>query len=985
MSFVSTPFFFYANQPTLGGDAADASSNAATSSLVMVQDSFVSADPSIDPGSIDEHTPSIVDEAVNFAQNGALIYSQGLWPKLQKTVGAAQVLENPRFANVLLLRMLKSIHWTEPDHVREFLHVRVCCFLILFFSLLFVPFLFVFMFYVVLLVLLQFSNNIFVFILQLVLGCGQKKTFVCDSRNGGPKPGGNWLKFRCEHCDTCRVVFYRETTRHLFVFSEKWSHLSHKVILYDDYDRFVGETDCVGIFQPPTKILLKLPSFVKLVDNPNAGSSFERRNMTSSKIISVLAAEGIFCTVDKVKKACQLISRQNLEMHCESLQNIIPWLEIMKEKNHGFNYFVDRDPPYFTLKRIVCVMPYTAAMVGSIYLQKVMGLDSAFIKDILMTSEKCTVEDGDGNEVKKAVFEGMKMILLSGKTCNNNMAILAFSLSFSENTEEVKCLLEKCLESNVRLRDKSLTIISDRSAAINAALETSLPEVYHALCPLHLERNLVSKGFRPFLSLYHKARNAVTEADFVKAMDSIKNHSPEMYQYLQNINGWEMYLFYRRNESTGNQLHGIHSDNLVEQVFSWILEARKLTPYWLMKWIITNILKHQNKCYQDLQKSTQVLNSSARKRFQDTLYLSQQYKVVLINNSLRDGVASVKFIVDGNSSSTSKEYIVNLGKRHCSCMLWQQTGVPCNHTTATLIEIMRTSKKTVAFTNYFSIECLLSTAKRMYIDVPSLVSYYLPGDDEVEMKIEGNAREGSDINLYTLNIPTIAVTEVTNLNKKRLASRGELSDPNGKRRLASSRLRKVIPCPACGKRLKCIRSHKIGYSVTCLKHASDNPHLVEQSKEYWRQPENRVLLELNNWGLSKEQVEFYLNKSTAAIIDKRIQDFSDHLMSLSEDDNNQHLSDVELENAQFLSEITVVGGGSSSCSTEESADMDVSTQDYKAGEKVVDDGEDYYEGYEDEFMLPEYAKCITSLDDVDPMVLKMHGKSSLSKEICIIA
>lgn len=720
---------------------------------------------------------------------------------------------------------------------------------------------------------------------------------------GLPHANGKYLRFKCCHCDSCYIVFYKDSNG-IYSYSDKWSTLQHfqlkqqpgkrqifvkgllfhnnnttttttsnnnkqeilaqliqsndSAFSYTKCNYFSCETndiyersDCYGIFNPPSTILAKIKVFSDLVHNKVNGHCVERRNVSTENIIQNLLTHGIQTTVNKVKKASVLVNKQQLEEHLESIQYIIPWLEVMKEKNPSFHFKVDRQlvGDCNMLQRINIVFPYTKELVESQYMIKLLGIDGAHMKDIVMQSCEL-LEEEHSKELKKYTFEGMRILLLTSKTCFNNMIILAMSLCFTENTDEFVSLIATCQEAGVNLDRPSLTFISDRSRSIVNAIQQSLPMVYHAFCPLHLERNLISKGFKSHLILYHIARKARSHHEYLQCMNRIKQVSLDMYTYLNNIERWQMYTLYERSLRFGNTLYEVGSDNLVESPFSWLLTARKLSPYYMIKNIITNILVHQQRCEEKVSKCNDIISPYAALTFSKRFNQSNNNFIIVWGKRSSNGSAVVKTI---SLTTTTNQFQVDLERRTCGCYVWQQTGIPCRHAIACVKDLQTMRKNNIRYVDYFDPICKVECAKNMYKYIPSLTKTILPNDVEVFSLYNLNVGEEHVLDLhnkYSLNIPIKNLKNGDELTRNRKLSRGE----EGKRLSSYKKNGVKLPCPACGKRVVNLAKHSIGTSQSCFNFAVKNQDKVKISKSFWQLPENKILLQFNNWGVSEDNV-----------------------------------------------------------------------------------------------------------------------------------
>ena len=152
------------------------------------------------------------------------------------------------------------------------------------------------------------------------------------------------------------------------------------------------------------------------------------------------------------------------------------------------------------------------------------------------------------------------------------------------------------------MNEPDSTILTDRGAAIVACIKKYYFLAFMKPCAIHIKRNLISHGFssETLLKLYWKATNACTKDEYVKVMAEMSisgnGKGEQMKKYLEEIPNWQLY----KAILNGNIIYGMTSDNLVEQVFSWLSEARSyVTPYYLLSYIVTENIARLSKIYEE--------------------------------------------------------------------------------------------------------------------------------------------------------------------------------------------------------------------------------------------------------------------------------------------------------------------------------------------------------------------------------------------------
>ena len=176
-------------------------------------------------------------------------------------------------------------------------------------------------------------------------------------------------------------------------------------------------------------------------------------------------------------------------------------------------------------------------------------------------------------------------------------------------------------------------------------------------------------------------------------------HCRRLYDYLNDMGPENRALACAKER--GVMLHGMVTDNLVEQVFSFIKPARSLSAYFFIQEVTLKAIL----LYLDEKASSvnykHILTPPARVKFEEStrLYTSKRYNLTWTN--VTHTLGNVQSI--SNGSLKSSVHRVNVTKRHCTCGVWTQFGIPCAHALRVLRALgeFKTEKLQTFYTNYF--------------------------------------------------------------------------------------------------------------------------------------------------------------------------------------------------------------------------------------------------------------------------------------------
>ncbi|TXG53787.1 hypothetical protein EZV62_019043 [Acer yangbiense] len=166
--------------------------------------------------------------------------------------------------------------------------------------------------------------------------------------------------------------------------------------------------------------------------------------------------------------------------------------------------------------------------------------------------------------------------------------------------------------------------------------------------------------------IFWPAATSSNKVAFLKAMDEIKQTSPEAHAYLSNISveTWAVHAF----DSVCKSEH--NTNNVVEAFNGWMNKHRALPMLTMMERVRRKFMKRIQDRYEAaiLWESNipPVINRKLQKAQQKGRYL----------DPLRCGEDEFE-VVDGN-----RRFVVELDKRTCQCGIWVISGVPCMHAMA---------------------------------------------------------------------------------------------------------------------------------------------------------------------------------------------------------------------------------------------------------------------------------------------------------------
>ena len=595
-------------------------------------------------------------------------------------------------------------------------------------------------------------------------GVDQQRTLTIHR----PSHGSRNEVFLCEGCKDFRMHISKKTRKNNsgWSLSARTSNLHHRTTEIEGGHEV--KYRCKGTYRAKLSDIKNMPQLQALVGTTKTLKGFT----------TVAKTLGVEISTDVAKKALsgKVLSGQAI---LSSAAFIEPYLDELKELNPGCEVKLERFPGTDDFHRLLVIPAYTADVVNKGYAYPVIGIDGAHMKDVQIKKR-----------IPRVLLEKMHVTVISSRMPGNTTIILAFMLSHSECEADITELLRVMKEKGVDLNREDLVIISDRGNAIHAAVTNQLTKAYQHYCPIHIERNLKHHGYTKLLKWFWMARNAATKAEYDNIMSVLRSKGSvgeRMHAYLLTIGDhWQLYLVLEK----GLTLYGMKSNNIIESVMSWILEERARSPYYFVKSMMHLLHDELQRQKDQALVITDVLTEYADKTYTENKHIQDCYSFEATPAS--DSTYHVINTVE--DSITAPDYRVDWSTHKCSCLQWQQSGVPCSHAVAVAEHLSVVA--TVFFAPpYFDKRMLQSTRREAF----STCNFdnKLPTHDEVL-----NRKATQNYSPLTYRLRT---GHILPISTARYASQGE-SLHSGNR---NPRRNIVRRCRLCYQPIKSPRNHSI--------------------------------------------------------------------------------------------------------------------------------------------------------------------------------
>nr|KJB28851.1 hypothetical protein B456_005G072800 [Gossypium raimondii]KJB28852.1 hypothetical protein B456_005G072800 [Gossypium raimondii]KJB28853.1 hypothetical protein B456_005G072800 [Gossypium raimondii] len=224
-----------------------------------------------------------------------------------------------------------------------------------------------------------------------------------------------------------------------------------------------------------------------------------------------------------------------------------------------------------------------------------------------------------------------------------------------------------------------ITFVADMKKEMSESLSLVFPNCFHGYCLHQLTESLKRKFkgsltlevVRVLISEFHSAAYAPTAEGFKKCIETIKNISPEAYEWVLQTEPehWANAFF------KGARYNHLKS-SVTESFCDWVSDLPAMPITQVIETIRRKLMEFIYTRKMDSDQWSSNLTPSAEENLQRSLVNSRSLEVVLSHSScfkVRDTLDMIN--------------VVNLENWDCSCREWQINGLPCLHAVAAIEHI----------------------------------------------------------------------------------------------------------------------------------------------------------------------------------------------------------------------------------------------------------------------------------------------------------
>ena len=239
----------------------------------------------------------------------------------------------------------------------------------------------------------------------------------------------------------------------------------------------------------------------------------------------------------------------------------------------------------------------------------------------------------DGAHMKHRHYNHQQLVL-EGRDGAGKNVLLATALVPIENEHWYTQFLRFCKASGFAalMSRVDLVVVSDRDKGLLPAIASELPNALHRFCTRHIVGNIKaakdipSSGLGPKECLIWAAQQALTRADYEKAIGALKARNERAAAYLDAIDhdSWTHYATVKR----GVSLFGWRCFNFVESENSRQAELRKLDPLHFADGILEFWQRQIHKLRSVALKWEGIINPVALTEYEQGLAFHTAYRVL---------------------------------------------------------------------------------------------------------------------------------------------------------------------------------------------------------------------------------------------------------------------------------------------------------------------------------------------------------------------
>ena len=372
---------------------------------------------------------------------------------------------------------------------------------------------------------------------------------------------------------------------------------------------------------------------------------------------------GTYATSKVVRSAKQRVLDSMDENWEHGFQLIEPFLNGVKALNAGTIATVERNEQN-QFQRLFVMLGQRVKAANAAIIHNMFGIDAA--------------------HMKHRKYNGQLLLFVGRDGANRNL-VLACALVPSENKENYLWFLENIKQAagiNTRLNREENVIISDRDKGIAGALGEALEKVHQTKCFKHIMRNCraaMAKKRAPQLGFHESvawaACSAETEAEFEEKMTTIGAISPEAASFLRSTDPTCWALAF--NSKNGHVLNNVFTSNFVESENSKWKPRRFMAPLACT----LDYLRAESTMQFERVGEAQAQEHAGKFIHANIMKLyDEQRRLARTGYTVRQNSEHTATVVSTQRGDVApRERFVDLNTRSCSCLFWQQRGIPCRH------------------------------------------------------------------------------------------------------------------------------------------------------------------------------------------------------------------------------------------------------------------------------------------------------------------
>ncbi|KAK2405578.1 hypothetical protein QL285_054800 [Trifolium repens] len=265
---------------------------------------------------------------------------------------------------------------------------------------------------------------------------------------------------------------------------------------------------------------------------------------------------------------------------------------------------------------------------------------------------------------------GGQLLIAVGRDPNDQYFPLAFGVVETETTESCRWFLQLLMDDIGK--DNRFVFISDQQKGLMNVFEEIFDRVEHRLCLRHLYANFKKKfgGGTLIRDLMMGAAKATYFQAWEAKMNELKAIDKKAWDWLMAVDTktWckHAFSFYSKCDVLMN--------NLSESFNATILVARDKPILTLCEWIRNYLMNRTSSSAKKLENWPHRIMPMPQRRLEKEVSMTGYWQATWVIND--------QFQIAHEYNG--QQFIVNLGKKSCSCNFWDLVGIPCRHAVAAI-------------------------------------------------------------------------------------------------------------------------------------------------------------------------------------------------------------------------------------------------------------------------------------------------------------